>query len=162
MDNENMSANSFGERGEWWVVAQGALFIAAAVAPKKGPQWSPGQRRLARIVGLPLALAGVAMTWAACRTLGDNLTALPHPKDDATLVQDGIYGIVRHPIYSGAILTALGAGLLTGNRTRTLLGLILFTFFDAKARREEAWLTEKFPAYAAYRRSVKKLIPFVY
>jgi protein-S-isoprenylcysteine O-methyltransferase Ste14 len=156
------SAHQFGDRGEWWVVAQGVLFVAAVVAPKKGEDWSPGWRRLGWGIGLPLALAGTALTAAGFRGLGDNLTALPHPKEDATLVQDGVYGVVRHPIYSGVILTTLGAGLLTQNRTRTLLGALLFAFFDAKARREEAWLTEKFPAYPAYRRSVKKLIPFVY
>lgn len=157
-----MPTQRFGERGEWWVVAQGALFVAAIIAPGKGGEWSPGWRRLGRGVGLPLVLVGVGLSVAAFRDLGDNLTALPHPKDDATLVQDGIYGMVRHPIYSGAIFTTLGAGLLTGNRTRTLLGIVFLAFFDAKARREEAWLIEKFPAYPAYRRSVKKLIPFVY
>ncbi len=156
------SLRRFGERGEWWVVAQGGLFVAAAIAPGKGAAWSPGWRRWGRIVGLPLALAGVGLTAASFRDLGENLTPLPHPKDDATLVQDGVYGVVRHPIYSGIILTTLGAGLVTGNRTRTFLGLVFFAFFDAKARREEGWLTEKFPAYPAYRRSVKKLIPFVY
>ncbi len=74
----------------------------------------------------------------------------------------GVYGIVRHPIYGGLILATLGAGLATANTTRTLLGGVLALFFDAKARREEIWLTEKFPQYPAYRRTVKKLIPFVY
>ena len=162
MVDENVSARSFGERGEWWVVAQGALFVAAIVAPGKGGAWSPGWRRVGRVVGVPLAVAGVAMARAASHDLGENLTPLPHPKEDATLVRDGIYGVVRHPIYSSAILITLGAGLLTGNRTRALLAAVFFAFFDAKARREEAWLTEKFPAYPAYRRSVKKLIPLVY
>ena len=162
MNNDMSPVRRFGERGEWWVVAQGALFVAATIAPGRGSAWSPGWRRVGRIVGLPLALAGGGLTVAGFRTLGENLTALPHPKDDATLVQDGVYAMVRHPIYSGVILTTLGAGLLSGNRTRTLLGAVFLAFFDAKARREEAWLTEKFPAYPAYRRAVKKLIPFVY
>ncbi len=38
----------------------------------------------------------------------------------------------------------------------------LFVFLDAKARREEKWLTERFPGYVAYQRRVRKLIPFVY
>jgi protein-S-isoprenylcysteine O-methyltransferase Ste14 len=160
--NDGTGAPQFGDRGEWWVVAQGVLFVAAVVAPKRGTEWSPGWRRFGWVVGLPLALAGMALTAAGFRHLGTNLTALPHPKDDATLVQEGVYGVVRHPIYSGIILTALGAGLLTQNRTRTLLGTLFLAFFDAKARREEAWLTEKFPEYPAYRRSVKKLIPWVY
>jgi protein-S-isoprenylcysteine O-methyltransferase Ste14 len=156
------SAKQFGDRGEWWVVGQGALFVAAVIAPRKGAAWSPGWRRAGRVVGLPLVLAGAGLGVAGFRALGENLTALPHPKEDATLVEDGVYAVVRHPIYSSVILTTLGAGLLTANRTRTLIGLVFFAFFDAKARREEAWLTEKFPAYPAYRRSVKKLLPFVY
>lgn len=157
-----MPTQRFGERGEWWVVAQGALFVAAIVAPGKGDAWSPGWRRLGRLAGLPLVAAGAALMVAGCRDLGENLTPFPQPKEDATLVQDGIYGVVRHPIYSSVIFTTLGAGLLTSNRTRTLLGIVFLAFFDAKARREEVWLTEKFPAYPAYRRSVKKLIPFLY
>lgn len=35
-------------------------------------------------------------------------------------------------------------------------------FFDTKAGVEERWLTKRFPEYAAYRRRVRKLIPFVY
>jgi len=35
-------------------------------------------------------------------------------------------------------------------------------FFDVKAKKEETWLIEKFPDYANYRNSVKKLIPWIY
>jgi protein-S-isoprenylcysteine O-methyltransferase Ste14 len=38
----------------------------------------------------------------------------------------------------------------------------LFVFFDAKSRKEEVWLTEKFADYANYSNSVKKLIPLIY
>jgi protein-S-isoprenylcysteine O-methyltransferase Ste14 len=152
----------FGERGEWWVVAQGVLFLAAAIAPKRGEPWPVGTRRIGQMAGVPLALAGLGLIAAGSRTLGENLTPLPHPKDDATLVRDGVYRIVRHPIYGGIVLMTLGSGLTTANTTRTLLGGIMALFFDAKARREEAWLIEKFSDYPAYRRSVKKLVPFVY
>jgi len=39
---------------------------------------------------------------------------------------------------------------------------LLFVFLDFKSRREERWLTEKFPAYGDYRQRARKLIPFVY
>ena len=38
----------------------------------------------------------------------------------------------------------------------------LFVFLDAKSRREERWLAERFPAYADYQQRVRKLIPFLY
>ncbi len=162
MTDKTGGTKGFRERGGWWVVAQGVLFAATVVAPKRGGEWPPAARTAASVFGVPLAGAGAAVTVAGFRALGDNLTAMPHPKDDAALVEDGIYRVVRHPIYSGFILAALGAGLLTRNPVRVLLGIALFVFFDAKSRREEAWLTEKFPAYLAYRQRVKKLLPGLY
>jgi protein-S-isoprenylcysteine O-methyltransferase Ste14 len=35
-------------------------------------------------------------------------------------------------------------------------------FFDAKARHEERWLRQKFPAYAAYAQQVRRFIPWLY
>jgi protein-S-isoprenylcysteine O-methyltransferase Ste14 len=40
--------------------------------------------------------------------------------------------------------------------------VLLGCFFDLKARREEAWLLAAYPAYAAYRVRVRKLVPFIY
>ena len=39
---------------------------------------------------------------------------------------------------------------------------LLSVFLDLKSRREESWLLARFPTYAAYRRRVRKLIPFIY
>ena len=43
-----------------------------------------------------------------------------------------------------------------------LYAALLFLLFDAKARREERWLLEKFPSYSEYKRRVRKLVPFLY
>ena len=37
-----------------------------------------------------------------------------------------------------------------------------FVLLDVKSRREEKWLAEKFPTYAAYARRVRNLVPFLY
>jgi protein-S-isoprenylcysteine O-methyltransferase Ste14 len=78
------------------------------------------------------------------------------------LVTGGIYGIVRHPLYSAIVLGALGWGLVTDNLLAIALSALLFLFFDLKSRREEKWLVQEYPDYAGYRRRVKKLIPWVY
>jgi protein-S-isoprenylcysteine O-methyltransferase Ste14 len=95
-------------------------------------------------------------------SLGTNLTAVPHPKDNATLVQSGAYKFVRHPIYSGIILAGIGFAFVTNGTLTFLYVLILFLFFDIKSRREEQWLAEKYSDYHDYQKRVKKLIPFVY
>ena len=43
-----------------------------------------------------------------------------------------------------------------------LAAVLLGCFFDLKARREEAWLVAAYPAYAAYRARVRKLVPFIH
>ncbi len=77
-------------------------------------------------------------------------------------METGEYAIVRHPIYSGVSLIALGWAL--ARRSPLVLGyaLMLFLFFDIKSRREEDWLRQKFPNYSGYQRRVKKLVPFLY
>ena len=55
------------------------------------------------------------------------------------------------------------ASAVIGRRCAALLwAALLVVFFDIKSRREEAWLAARFPAYADYRRRVRKLIPFIY
>jgi len=154
-----------GKRGEWYLLPQAALFILVAVGPHTWPGlpvWTPGWGRAGSIGGGLLVLAGALMAGAGVVNLGRNLTPLPHPKENATLVVTGAYRLVRHPIYSGLIAMALGWGLWVHGWLTIGYAFLLFIFFDLKTRREERWLREKFPAYAAYQRRVRKLIPFVY
>jgi protein-S-isoprenylcysteine O-methyltransferase Ste14 len=94
--------------------------------------------------------------------LGQNLTPLPHPRDDGQLVQTGIYGLVRHPLYSGVISLTLAYAGWQMSWVHLVGSIGLLIFFDAKARKEEAWLTAKFPEYINYCSTVKKLIPGIY
>jgi protein-S-isoprenylcysteine O-methyltransferase Ste14 len=149
-------------RGEAWVAAQGALLVLFAAAPRWEAPWPAGYRRLGKLVGASVALAGAALMLPGLWQLGGNLTALPKPRPDAVLVQDGVYSIVRHPLYGGGTFVLLGCGLATGRLSRIVVALGALAFFDAKCRREEAWLVEKFPEYVAYRRQVRKLIPLLY
>jgi protein-S-isoprenylcysteine O-methyltransferase Ste14 len=105
---------------------------------------------------------GALLAFAGLFSLGRNLTAVPHPKDDAVFVERGAYRLVRHPIYSGIILGAVGWGLLTNSLLVLLLSAGLLLFLDIKSRREEQWLNAKFAEYAGYQQRVRKLIPFIY
>jgi protein-S-isoprenylcysteine O-methyltransferase Ste14 len=105
---------------------------------------------------------GAVLAGAGVLRLGGNFSPLPHPKDTAVLVDGGVYGVVRHPIYAGLILGSFGWGLLTNSVVTLALAAGLLLLFDFKARREEAQLALKFPAYADYRRRVRKFVPFIY
>jgi protein-S-isoprenylcysteine O-methyltransferase Ste14 len=94
--------------------------------------------------------------------LRENLTPYPRPLPGAQLVESGAYGLVRHPIYGGLILGALGWGLATASPLALGGALVLLAFFDLKSRREEIWLAEQFADYGSYRARTRRLLPWLY
>ncbi len=154
-----------GLRGEWYLVIQAGLLLLVAFGPRtlRGlPAWTSPYAWLGSLGGSVLLAAGILFAATGAVNLGKNLTPLPQPKKDATLITSGAYRFVRHPIYSGIILMAIGWGLWLHSWLNIGYAVLLFVFLDIKARREEKWLLEKFPEYAAYRKRVRKLIPFLY
>jgi protein-S-isoprenylcysteine O-methyltransferase Ste14 len=106
-----------GTRGEWYFVVQLVLLGLILFAPfmPGQPVWPPPGALIARGLGLLLGLAGFALAMAGLLGLGANLSPLPHPKDDTTLVEGGAFAMVRHPIYVGLISGSLGWALLTNS-----------------------------------------------
>jgi protein-S-isoprenylcysteine O-methyltransferase Ste14 len=154
-----------GARGEWYVVAQIVLFALVIFGPRTWPglpAWEPPFTWLGWLAGGVLIGVGGLLAVGGVVSLGKNLTPVPHPKDDATLVESGAYRFVRHPIYGGGIIAAFGWGLWVHGGLTLVYALVLFVFFDVKSRREERWLVVKFAGYPAYQKRVRKLIPFVY
>jgi protein-S-isoprenylcysteine O-methyltransferase Ste14 len=152
-------------RGEYYLIVQAPLFALIAAGPwliDARPDLPPLARAAALLLGAVLIAAGGLLSTAGLLRLGRNLSALPHPKDDAEMVAAGVYSLVRHPIYGGLIIAAAGWGLFHRSVLTLGLALALFIFFDVKSRREERYLVRRFPAYARYRTRVRKLIPFVY
>ena len=94
--------------------------------------------------------------------MGSNLTAVPYPKEQGTLVETGPYRLVRYPMYFGGILIAFGWAFLVHGWLTIGFAIIMLVFFDFKSRREEKWLKAKFPGYGEYQKRVRKLIPFIY
>jgi protein-S-isoprenylcysteine O-methyltransferase Ste14 len=151
-----------GPRGEGWVVIQFVLLGLLALAGTAGPAWRDPWLGAGRLAGAVLVGAGLVVAVLGLVGLRDSLAAVPRPVEGGRLVESGIYGLVRHPIYAGILSAAAGWGLVSASPAALFVALGLGVFFDAKARREEAWLLAAYPAYATYRRRVRKLVPFVY
>lgn len=153
---------SLGPKGEGWVVIQVVLIGLAVVAGLSGPRWPRATRSLRRLAAVPLVLGGMALFAGGSQRLGRQLTPFPRPTAEGGLKQDGAYGFVRHPIYGGVLLVLAAWALLSSPLTLVPLTLA-GPFLEAKRTREEAWLSEKHPEYAAYRERVsRRFIPFVW
>ena len=154
---------ALGPKGEGWVAIQIVIFgwIGGAGLLLPG---SIGGGPAVALCGAGLIVLGGLLASGATVLLQhhDALTAVPHPRDGARLVAIGAYRLVRHPIYGGLVIAATGWSLLRGSGWALAGALILFAFFDLKRRREEAWLAERFPGYAAYAAKTRRLIPWIY
>jgi protein-S-isoprenylcysteine O-methyltransferase Ste14 len=146
--------------GWQWVAVQFILMTGIGVAPTviSGAVPSP----IISVVGIAFLVIGFGITVMSIFNLGESLSAFPRPKADGQLIQTGLYALVRHPIYFGILLGALGWSLMHWSWLALAGTLLLALLFDRKAAIEETWLTQKFPAYTEYKQRVRKLFPGVY
>ena len=159
------SIPSLGPRGEGWVVLQFACFGLIAAAWWFAPATTPGVLApILQAAGYGLVIVGGVLAGSGLVVLSraHALATVPYPRRDASLVQAGPYGIVRHPIYAGLISGALGLAALTPWIGSLAAAVLLGVVLDLKRRREESWLAERFPGYDDYRRRTRALVPFVY
>lgn len=80
-----------------------------------------------------------------------------------TVVDTGLYGIVRHPMYGATVLLFLMIPLLLGSWWSLLIFTVYPFVIAIRIRHEEALLTAELEGYAAYTQKVKyRLIPFIW
>ena len=84
-------------------------------------------------------------------------------REDQTVVDTGLYGIVRHPMYSATLLLFLSMPLILGS-LQSFLIFLAYPFIIAKRiRHEEQFLEENLHGYREYKQKVKyRLIPFLW
>ena len=150
-------------RGEWYVVAQFVLMGLVVLVPRTlagvGGLPLPG---VVRWAGLVTAVAGLLAAGWVGRRLGPALTPFPKPRKRAELVTTGPYAVVRHPIYTAILVSAVGCATWRASGWSYAAAGLLFALFVRKAAAEERWLVARFPDYAMYQRRVRRLVPFVY
>lgn len=147
---------TFASKGGWWVLTQGAIILAAlALGPLARGRWPWPWR----VVGGVLLLLMVALLVAGVAAQGRRLTPFPRPVSEARLLQKGIYGLIRHPLYACNLCFLWGWALIWASGPALLVALVALPFYQAKARREEQWLRQRFPDYLDYERRVKRFLP---
>jgi protein-S-isoprenylcysteine O-methyltransferase Ste14 len=151
-------------QGELWVLGQALLLASIFLAPLVFSGRSSGPDCVAAfaiILGIASIIVGCLLVSLSAAQLGPAFNVFPRPRNDGAFVQHGIYEQLRHPMYSGVTLVALGWSLFWLNVPAIILTVILGVFFDRKARREEEWLEQKYPDYTAYRERVRRRFPWV-
>src|SRR5262249_60148352 len=100
--------------------------------------WSPAPPAAVKVVGLVFLAASWLLLF---RTFTDNPYASPLARIQRErgqhVVSTGVYGLVRHPMYLGALLMFVGAPLLTGAASALLVGAALSILLGVRIVGEE-------------------------
>ncbi len=115
------------------------------------------------MLGVALMLIAFGVNFSAMRTLGrfwDKLVI----KENHRVVRDGIYSVIRHPIYTSYIMLFVGYCFLYESwLSLVLLAAVSVVWFGSRIKIEENMLVEKFgDEYRDYMKRTKRLFPFVY
>ncbi len=112
---------------------------------------------------LALEVGGFLFAWLARIYLGRLWSDMITVSADHRIVQTGPYGLVRHPIYTGFLLSAWSIAFLVASPTAFIGAAILSAQMVWKAKREEDFLSRELDraSYAEYAARTPMLVPFI-
>jgi protein-S-isoprenylcysteine O-methyltransferase len=144
----------------WWTGIAGDVFLSMAL-PRANVVHG---RTVLFIAGICFMLAGIAFRWYSAAVLGKYFTFDVSIQSGHVLIEQGPYRYIRHPSYTGALLTLVGFGLSLGNWAGLILSLLCLG--SAYAYRipieEAALLTFLGKPYAQYVDRTWRLVPFLF
>jgi protein-S-isoprenylcysteine O-methyltransferase Ste14 len=113
-------------------------------------------------IGVTIILLGAVLFSLIVINFGQIMTPNPVPRAAAVLKTNGLYRIVRHPMYFTVLVLMLGV-ILYFQAFFSLLWLpVLFGFFVLKTKMEEKFLSKKYVDYTEYSSRTKRIIPYLY
>jgi protein-S-isoprenylcysteine O-methyltransferase Ste14 len=128
-----------------------------------GPAIHVLDRPAVQILGLVLACSGIALTVLAELQMGDSWRVGVDPAETTSLVQHGLFGAIRNPIYSGMLLYALGLFLLVPSLGSAAAGIVLASGIELQVRGvEEPYLARRHgESYRIYARAAGRFVPWI-
>ena len=136
-----------------------AIFVVSALDYRFG--WSPVPDRDA-LLGDVLALVGFAIMFLAFRANGF-ASSIIETGSGQTVISSGPYTLVRHPMYSGALLLFFATPLALGSRFGFAPAFLLTATIVWRLLAEEAYLARNLPGYREYQQRVAwHLVPYIW
>ncbi|MEP2937211.1 MAG: isoprenylcysteine carboxylmethyltransferase family protein [Gilvibacter sp.] len=139
-----------------YVLVQFGLFVlyffSWSLYPIDLPEWIG-------YLGLVLLAGGIIVILFGILNLNENLSPFPSPKENAELIQNGIYKYIRHPIYSGILLAMTGFALFNSSLEKIVITVLMAVVFYYKSDYEEKLLIKKYAPYEQYRKLTGRFFP---
>ena len=107
-------------------------------------------------------MAAIVGLWAVRTMHLGQFNIVPDPKSNTHLVDNGPYGLIRHPMYLSILLFFLPGLWTIASLEYTLSFVALFAVLFNKLLYEEHLLKTKIDGYASYMKSTKRLLPWLF
>jgi len=142
-----------------WLAVAAAILLAGLRWGAFGGRW-PGWGTL----GVALILAGLAFRWWAILTLRHSFTVDVAVKSGQQVIEGGPYAFVRHPSYTGMLISFLGMGLMLRHWTSLIVLLVPITaaLLYRIGVEEQALVAGLGDAYTSFMRRRRRLVPGIY
>ncbi len=112
--------------------------------------------------GVVILLSGILLgLWAITHNRPGNFNIVPELKEGCTLVTEGIYRYIRHPMYTSVLLMMLGVFFFRPDIITFLMWVALITVLYLKAYREEKLWIQHDPCYETYKKETRSFIPYI-
>lgn len=142
---------------DYFYVGIQLLLFAAYVFEVPGLKLNlPSSANLANLI---LAGVGIILIVIALLQLNRNLSPFPTPRKDASLVTSGLFKYVRHPVYSGILMTSFFLAMHFHSGYKLFIFLLLLLLFYKKSRFEDKKLINKFRGYEKYKAETGRFFP---
>ncbi|MGI2908284.1 protein-S-isoprenylcysteine O-methyltransferase [Tolypothrix sp. VBCCA 56010] len=121
------------------------------------PIWANG-------LGVVTFAIALWLFWRTHHDLGRNWSPTLQIREGHTLMTNGVYHSIRHPMYTSVLLLCIAQALLLPNSIAGLAGLICFSIaYATRIDKEEQMLLDQFgDEYEAYRQRTKRLVPYLF
>lgn len=112
-------------------------------------------------IGVVTGTFGIWLVWCSHADLGSNWSYNVEVRDEHALVTNGVYKVLRHPMYSGFFVMNVSQALLIQNWIVGPLGLIsFFVMYAVRVDAEEQLMRDHFgDEYNTYCESTDRIIP---
>lgn len=159
----NSASATKADKGSYWLIIIG-IYIGIGIAFFFHSQkWGWVNQPIASI-GAVLMLMGVALRLWSIQMLGRNFSTVVSVDSNQTLVKDGPYKLIRHPAYTGSLLTFVFMGLAFNSWVASCIILVMLSLsFIYRIQIEERVLISHFNSdYKEYVRRTWRLIPYIW
>ena len=145
------------------VALSGLMFLAAFIVA--GLDWRFGWTNMPNwVVWVATGLFMLSyLLYAEVLRENTYLSRTIEVQEDQKVIDTGLYGIVRHPMYMATLVLFLSMPLVLGSLYSFIIMLVYIPIIAKRIRNEEKVLEEGLPGYKDYKQKVKyKVIPFIW